>query len=108
MLRYPGMVRRALEGNIHGELHLARMKLLDQILEVGKGAKLRQDCEVPALLRANRPRAAHIARLRLRRIVLALAKAAPDRMNRRQIEHVEPHLLNVIELGSNIAQRAML
>ena len=61
-----------------------------------------------ALLRANCPWAAHVALLRLRGVVLALAKAAADRMNRRQIEHVESHLLHVIQLRGDIAQRAML
>src|SRR6201996_4794734 len=100
----PGMIRSALEGNIQGEFHLARVKLYDQVVEVGKGTQLGQDRKVSPLLRANRPRAAHVARLRFRSVVLAFAKTAPDGMYRRQIQHIESHLLDVIELRGNIAE----
>ena len=47
---------------------------------------------MPALCRADGPRASHISGLGGNCIVFSLAKGAPDGMNRRQVQHVESHL----------------
>ena len=49
------------------------------------------DRVVPAVCRADRPRAAGIGRARGRRVVRPLAELVPDRVDRRQVDDVEPH-----------------
>ena len=64
----------------------------DEPVEILERAERRLDRRVPAVLVADRPRAADVVRLRRERVVLALPKRAPDRMNRRQIHDVEAEL----------------
>ena len=76
----------------------------DEAVEVVERAELGVDRVVAALLRADRPRAARVARLRGQRVVRALAAAAADRVDRRQVDDVEAelgelrqHLLDALE-----------
>ena len=61
-------------------------------LELAERAELGVDRVVPALLGADRPRAARIVRPGLERVVLALPVRAADRMHRRQVDDVEAEL----------------
>src|SRR6185437_9381733 len=108
MLRDPGVVRCALEGDVQGQFHLSCAKLLNQIFKVSQGAKLGQDGEMSALLCADGPGTAYVVALRVGRVVLTLAKAAANGVNGRQIKHVETHIRNVIKLLYYIAQCPML
>src|SRR5262249_21662530 len=85
------MVRRALKGDIERDFHPVVFCAGDEALEVRQRAELRIDRLVPALLRADGPRAPGIALVRRERVILALAVRAADRMDRRQVEHIEYH-----------------
>src|SRR5689334_1427312 len=108
MLGDPWMVRRALEGNIHCQFHIAIMEFMDEEVEIGKAAEFGQHRKMSALPGTDRPGAAHVAISRFCRVVLALAETASNGMNRRQIQNVEAHVRYIIELRRNIAQCAML
>src|SRR6185369_12080846 len=57
VLLHPGMVRRALEGEVEGDLETVLAGARHQSIEVGERAELRMDRRVTALLGADRPRA---------------------------------------------------
>ena len=59
------------------------------------------------LLGAHRVRAADILRPRRQGVVRALAVDAPDRMDRRKIQHVEAHLANARQMALDIAEGAV-
>ena len=82
--------------------------LADQPAEVGEGAELGVDGGVPALGGADAPRAADVVRLGGRAVVLPLAERPADRVDRRQVEHVEPHPGDARELGLHVPKRAVL
>ena len=63
--------------------------------EVVERAELGQHVLVAAFGRADRPGAADVVGLGHERVVLALAVDAADRMDRRQVEHVEAHRRDV-------------
>ena len=99
-----GMVRRALERNVQGDLEVVGGSCRHQLAEVLQRAELGQDVLVPALGGADGPGAADIARLGGERVVLSLALLATDRVDRRKVKHVESHacdrrqaLLDVLE-----------
>src|SRR5262249_44683302 len=60
-------------------------------------AEVGMDRGVATLLRADRPRASGIALLGRQRVVAALAAAAADRMDRRQVDDVEAELRELRE-----------
>ena len=76
--------------------------------EIVKRAQLRVNRLVAAFLRTDSPRAAHVVRLGLGGVVLSFAKRLADRMNGRQIQHVESHFGDVGQASLDIFQRAML
>ena len=61
------------------------------VAEVGQRAQLGVDRVVAALGRADRPRRADVGRLGGQRVVPALAVDPADRVDRRQVDHVEAH-----------------
>ena len=63
MLAHIGMVGRALECDVQRDRNAAAARLGHQRVEVGEGAKLRLQGLVPALLCADRPRAADVVGL---------------------------------------------
>ena len=65
----------------------------------------RFDRVVSPLFRSDRPGTARIVRTRLERIVPTLAEAASDRVNRRQIEHVEAERGDVGQEPGCLAER---
>ena len=90
MLFDVGVVGRALEGEVEGDLQAELAAARDQAVEIVQRAELGVDRLVAAsappiaqgLPGSSGPASA---------LVRALAKAAPDRMDRRQVEHVEAH-----------------
>lgn len=72
-----GVVGRALEGDVEGDLQAVALCLGPQVLEVLAGAQLGQDGLVAAFLCADGPGAAHIAGLRRERVVLSLRWMRP-------------------------------
>src|SRR5690606_27515986 len=108
MLSDPGMIGRALQGKIECDLELELAGSLDQAPEVFERAQLRVHGGVPAVLRADRPRAAMIAGLCGPRIVVPLAMGLADGMDRRQVHHVETERSDVGQTLLGVPKRAML
>ena len=93
----PGVVGRALEGQVERDVDAALARARQQVLEVREGAELGVDRGVAALGAADGPRAAEVARLGLGVVVRALAERGADRVDRRQVEDVEAELGDVVE-----------
>ena len=92
VLAQPGVVRRTLHGEIERNFEAVRRGRLTQATEVVERAESGIDRVVAALGAADRIGAAGIARRRAGRIVAALAVGPADRVDRREIEHVEAHI----------------
>src|SRR5580704_2159142 len=91
MLAHVGMIRRTLIGNIDCNLKALLFCRGHEVLEIRERAEVRENGLVAALRGSDRPRAANICRLRVRRIVLTFAKFTPDWMNGRKINYIEAH-----------------
>src|SRR5690606_23635996 len=85
MLLQPGVVRRALDGEVQGDLQAMLAGGADQFAEILATAQLRVDGLVAALLAADRIGAAGIVRPGGERIVAALAMGVADGVDRREI-----------------------
>src|SRR5206468_6917566 len=79
------VIGRGLEGDVERHLEPMAASRLQEVMEIVEGAELRMNGAVAALGRADRPRAARIAGRRRELVVAALAKGAPDGMDRRQV-----------------------
>ena len=89
---HPGVVGRALEGVVERHLEAEVARLGDEAPEVVERAELGGDGGVAAVGRADGPRAAGIVGAGVERVVRALAGGDADRVDRRQVDDVEPHL----------------
>ena len=78
-----------------------------QALEILERAQLRQDVLVAAFRGADGPGTADIARARTQRIVGALAVDAADRMDGRQVQHIEAHVGEVGQARLDVAEGAV-
>src|SRR4051794_25387363 len=74
VLVHPGMVRRALQGEVQRDLQTLPGGLLHEPVEVLDRAQVRVDGVVAALRRADRPRHTHIVRTGGQGVVAALAE----------------------------------
>ncbi len=90
MLAHPGVVGGALDRKVERHLHSLGRGGMHEAAKIGEGAEFGIDRAMPAFCGADRVRAARIARLRHRAVVLALAVDPADRMDWREIHHVEP------------------
>ena len=88
----PRMVRRALQRQVQRHLHARLSRRGDEVVEVVDRAQLGMDGVVAALVAADRPRRSDVAGRGGRGVVAALAVHLADRVDRRQVHHVEPHL----------------
>ncbi len=70
-------------------------------------AEVGVDRGVPALVRPDRPRHARVRRTGGFRVVRALAERPADRVDRRQVEHVEAHPDHVVEPGDDVVERTV-
>ncbi|MNN48248.1 hypothetical protein D3C81_1627190 [compost metagenome] len=94
VLLEPWMVLGALDGKIQGDFQAMGRSGRHQSAEVFAAAQLRVNRLVPALLAANRIGAARIIGAGGEGIVRAFAVAAPNGVNRREVQHVETHVLD--------------
>src|SRR5205823_4792899 len=85
------VVGRALEGHIHRYLDAQVAGVGDEGVEVFERAEVGVDGRVPAFGAADAPGAAGFVRPGDGRVVLALAEGDADRVDGRQVEHVEAH-----------------
>src|SRR5207249_8739662 len=92
VLGQPGVVGRALDREVERDLEPELLRAGDEAVEVRERAELGGDGVVAALLCADRPGAAGVALLRRQRVVAALAAAAANRVDRRQVDDVEAEL----------------
>ena len=91
MLCDPGVVRRALEGDVEGQLHAVGVGGGEEVVEVGECAETGMDGFVAALSRADGPGAAYVVRAGSGAVVGALAEGAANRVDGRQVEDVKAH-----------------
>src|SRR5262249_34491043 len=75
---HPGMVRRALEGDVDGDLDVVIVGAGEEMLEIVESAEVGVKGLVSSFRRADTPRTADVAGLSGHRIVLALAKLSAD------------------------------
>ena len=92
MLLQPGMVGRALDGEIERDLQAVFARRGDQAAKILERAERRMNRVVPAFGAADGIGAAGIVRAGASGVVAALAVGRADRMDRREIEHVEAHV----------------
>ncbi|MCO5595375.1 hypothetical protein L7F22_049417 [Adiantum nelumboides] len=103
----PGVVGRALQRQVERDLHAELVRPRDERVEVVEVAQLRVDRVVPARGGADRPRRADVARLGVDGVVAALAVHRADRVDRRQVDDVEAHLRDAVELLRRGDERAV-
>jgi len=106
-LRHVGVVRRALERQVEGHLDALRLGLAEETTEVLEAPELRVNRLVAPSVRADGPRAAMISRGSDRIVVLALPVCEPDRVDGRQVDHVEAHLGDVPEAPLAVLERSV-
>ena len=106
MLGHPGMVRRALERVVERDLEPVVPGGAEERPEVGQRAERGVDRLVPPVLVADGPRGARVVGAGLERVVAPLPEAPADRMDRRQVEHVEAHGRDVRQPLDAVAERA--
>ena len=90
MLLQPGVVGRALDREVERDLDAGLGRARDEPVEVGERPELGIDRRVAAFRAADRPRAPGIVRTCVEAVVAALAERPADRVDRRQIDDVEP------------------
>src|SRR5207249_4484166 len=108
VLMHPGMVGRALKGDVDGHLDAPGAGGGHQPAEVGQGPQERADRGVAAFGGADRPGAAHGVGVGGRVVVGALAVAEADRVDGRKVEDVEPHAQDVVEVGLDVPEGPVL
>ena len=89
--RHPGVVRGRLQREVQRDLHAEVLGPRHERGEVLLGAEVGVDGVVPAVRRADRPRRPHVVRPGGQGVVRALAVGRADRVDRRQVDHVEAH-----------------
>src|SRR5207237_2481822 len=102
------MIGRRLERDVHRHINAVLRSARYEPAEIVEGAEAGVNCGVAAFGAADRPRAADVTRLRADAIVAALAKCRTDRMNRREIEHVESHPRDARQMALDVCERAVL
>src|SRR6185503_10409207 len=83
-----GVIRRALERDVQGDLQIQRLSPLNQGAKIFQRAQLWMHRLMPTLSSTDGPHAAWIIRLGRGSVVESLTKAAPDWMNGRQIQDI--------------------
>ena len=91
MLAHVRMVRRTLESDVQGDRDSLFARRAHQPAEILAASQPGMDFAVSAVGRADGPETAGIAGSGVETIVAPLAESLADRMDRRQIEHVEAH-----------------
>jgi hypothetical protein len=107
VLGQPRVVGAALDGEVQGDLDAVVARAVAQVAEVLLGAEVGVDRVVAAeVMVADRPRRAGVVRAGLERVVAALAVLDADRVDRGQVEDVEPELGEARQLGLDAVEAA--
>ena len=104
MLAEPGMVGRALDGEIERDLEAMLAGSRHQPAEVLRRAQRGMDRIVAAVAGADGVGAAGIVGRGLQGIVAALAIGRADRMDGREVKDVEPHVANTRQVGNDVVE----
>ena len=107
MLAHPGMIRRRLERNVYGHMQVALPGRRNEPVEGVQPAQIGMHGLVSAGLGADGPGAAGIARLRVRRVVLALPVRMSDGMHGGKVYDVEPEFANARQQLGRVVQRGV-
>ena len=99
------MLGRALEGDVERDFHAVLGGSVDQVPEVVQRAQFRMNRIVAAFGAANCVGHARITFDRHQRVVPPLALRCADRVDRSEIEDVEPHLRDAGQLPLDIGER---
>ncbi len=107
MLLDPRMVGRALEGDVERDLEAVLAGFADQPTKVLGAAEVGEDGCVAAFVGADRPRAADVVGLGDEGVVAALSLDAADRMDGREVQHVEAEPGHVGQARLDVAEGAV-
>ncbi len=105
--RDPGMVGRGLQGEVQRDLEVQLAGPAHERGEVGHRAQLGMDGVVPAVARADGPGRADVPRRGHEGVVRALAVHLADRVDGRQVDHVEAERGDVVEMLGGVLERAV-
>ena len=100
------MIRRALERNVERDFQPVLARPRHEMAKILDGPELWMDRRMAAFHGTDGPRTAHVVRRGLERIVGTLAALTADGVDRRQVEHVEAHALDIGQAFFTIAERA--
>ena len=100
------MVGRRLKRDVERDFDSVAMGRFDEMPEIGERSELRMNRFVAAFVRSDGPRTADILRTGVDDVVASLAKFLSDRMDRRQVEHVESHLGDARQFRFHVAKRS--
>src|SRR5688572_6493680 len=100
MLAHVWVIRRALVRDVERDLEAKPLRLALKAREVFERAEILVNALVPAAGAADRPGRPRIGAPRLESVIAPFAVIDSDRMDRRQIHHVEAHLGDVREAAS--------
>ena len=103
------VVGRAIDREVERDLQATLLDLADEPVEILERAEFRRDILVPSAVDslptvADRIGHTGLSGLAGRGIVAPLAVRFADRMDRRKINHIEPHRLGVIDAAEAIAE----
>ncbi len=107
MLLEPRVILGTLDGEIQRDFQTMIGGSFYQITEIFTTAQLRMDGFMAPILAADCIRAARIIRACGQRVVRPLAVGTADRMNRREIQHVEAHVANNRQTRVDIVERTV-
>jgi len=107
VLAHVGVVGRALQGVVERDLHAVALGRPHQGPEVLQGPQGRLHGPVAAVLVADGPGGAGVARLGREPVVPPLAEARPDGVDGREVDHVEAHGREVGQPLHRVAEGAV-
>ncbi len=107
MLFQPRVIGRALNREVECDLEAVFMRGGEHLPEVVERAEFGMHGRVAAFLAASRVRAADVARLRVQRVVAALAVRHADRVDRRKVQHVEAHVADARQFRGDVGEGAV-
>ena len=106
MVLHPRVVGGGLQGEVHRHLQAELVRPGHEPVEGVEVAEVGMDGVVPALDVADRPGRPGITGARLQGVVRALPERGADRVDRRQVDHVEAHRRRRLEPGVGGVERA--
>ncbi len=107
MLLDPRMIGRTLNREIQRDLQPVVAGRIDQAAEIVEIAQLGVDRVMPTIGGPDGVRAAGIVRASGQAVVRTLAVRAPDRVYRREIQHVKPQIAHIGQTGDHVVERAV-